>query len=212
MPPKKHIDRQRVLDVAIALADEVGFEQVTLAAVADRLGIRIPSLYNHIAGLPGLRHAMRLWGLQQLHEAMRNAAIGKAGDEAILDVAQAYRDFARVHPGIYAATLRAAGPDEPELAAVGEHILDVLQTILAPHGFGPDETLHVIRGLRSLLHGFVDLETAGGFGLALDRDESFRRLLNVFVYGIHALKARRLESWRRMKATPRTKKPPSPAR
>ncbi len=76
---------------------------------------------------------------------------------------------------------------------MGEQILDVLQAILAPYGFGPDETLHVIRGLRSLLHGFVDLETAGGFGMALDRDESFRRLLNVFVRGVHALQASRPE-------------------
>lgn len=187
MPGRKHIDRQRVLEVAIGLADELGFEAVTLAAVAARLGIRIPSLYNHVAGLPGLRHAMRVWGLQQLNEAMRSAAIGKAGDEALLSVAHAYRALARSHPGIYAATLRAAGPDEPELAAVGGQIIEVVQAVLAPYGFGPDDTLHVIRGFRSLMHGFVDLETAGGFGLALDRDESFRRLLHVFVRGVHAL-------------------------
>lgn len=187
---RKHIDRQRVLEVSIALADERGFEAVTLASVADQLGIRIPSLYNHVAGLPGLRHEMRLWGLRQLGDRLRRAAIGKAGDEAITSIAHAYRAFAHAHPGIYAATLRAATQDEPDLAAASQEVLEVVLAVLGAYGFSPDDTLHVVRSLRSLLHGFVDLETAGGFGLALDRDESFRRLIQLFVQGLRAWQQR----------------------
>jgi AcrR family transcriptional regulator len=185
MPTRRHIDRQQVLAVAIALADARGFEAVTLASVAEQLGIRIPSLYNHVAGLPGLRQEMTLWGLRQLAEHIRRAAVGKAGDDALISVAQAYRAFARAHPGIYSATLRAATPDEPELAAAGQEVLDVVLAVLAPYDFDPDTTLHVVRALRSLLHGFVDLEIAGGFGLALDRDESFRQLVALFLLGLH---------------------------
>lgn len=186
MPPRKHIDRQQVLEVSIALADAHGFEAVTLASVAAQLGVRIPSLYNHISGLPGLRHDMALWGLRQLGETMRRAAVGKAGDDAIASIADAYRAFARAHPGVYSATLRAASPDEPDLAAAAQDVLEIVLAVLEPYGFSPDDTLHVIRALRSLLHGFVDLEIAGGFGLALDRDESFRQLVHYFVQGLHA--------------------------
>lgn len=186
MSARKHIDRQRVLEASIALADGRGFEAVTLASVADQLGIRIPSLYNHVSGLPGLRHEMTLWGMRQLGDHMRRAAVGKAGDDAIISVAHAYRAFAHAHPGIYSATLRAATPDEPELAAASQDVLEVVLAVLAPYGFSPDDTLHVVRGLRSLLHGFVDLEIAGGFGLALDQDESFRRLVHLFVQGLRA--------------------------
>lgn len=180
----RHIDRQRVLEVSLALADAHGFEAVTLASVAEQLGIRIPSLYNHVSGLPGLRYEMRLWGVRQLGETLRRAAVGRAGAEAILSVAHAYRAFALAHPGVYPATLRAAAADETDLAAASEDVLAVVLAILEPYGFSPDETLHVVRALRSLLHGFVALEIAGGFGLALDRDESFRRLLQVFVEGL----------------------------
>ncbi|MBI5666927.1 MAG: WHG domain-containing protein [Chloroflexi bacterium] len=183
--PRKRIDRQRVLEVSIALADAHGFEAVTLASVADQLGIRIPSLYNHVSGLPGLRHDMALWGVRQLGERLRRAAVGKAGDEAIVSVAHAYRAFAHAHPGIYSATLRAATPDEPDLAAAGQEVLDVVLAVLQPYGFDSEDTLHVVRGLRSLLHGFVDLEIAGGFGLALDRDDSFRQLVQLFIQGLH---------------------------
>ncbi len=189
MPPRKHIDRQRVLEVSIALADAQGFEAVTLAGVAEQLGIRIPSLYNHIAGLPGLRHELTLWGLRQLTERIRRAAVGKAGQEAIFSVAAAYRAFAQTHPGIYSATLRAVDPNEPDLVAVAEELLDIVLAVVEPYGFGPDDTIHVVRGLRSLLHGFVSLEIAGGFGMALDRDESFRQLVQLFIQGLETRRA-----------------------
>ncbi len=44
--------------------------------------------------------------------------------------------------------------------------------------------LHAVRGLRSIVPGFVTLEGAGGFGLPLDLDESFRRLVAAFVKGL----------------------------
>ena len=190
MPTRKRIDRERVLEVSIALADENGFGAVTLASVAAELGIRIPSLYNHISGLSGLRQEMTLWGLRQLGEHIRRAAVGKAGDDAIASVAQAYRAFALEHPGIYSATLRAATPEEHDLAAASQELIDVVLAVLEPYGFGPEDMLHVVRGLRSLLHGFVDLEIAGAFGLALDRDESYRQLVELFVEGLHTRQIR----------------------
>ncbi|MCL4251062.1 MAG: TetR/AcrR family transcriptional regulator [Anaerolineae bacterium] len=186
MPPRKHIDRQRVLDVSIALADAHGFEAVTLAAVADQLGIRVPSLYNHISGLPGLRYEMAVWGVHRLGKTIRRAAVGKAGDNAILSVADAYRAFVHEHPGVYALTLRAPAPDQAELIAASQGVLDVVLAILEPYGLSQDAMLHVTRGLRSVIHGFVDLEIAGGFGLALDRDESYRHLIQIFIQGFHA--------------------------
>ncbi len=63
-------------------------------------------------------------------------------------------------------------------------------TVLQPYGFNAEDLLHVVRGLRSLLHGYVDLEIAGGFGLALDRDESYRQLVRTADTGLaHAANA-----------------------
>src|SRR5689334_8610037 len=98
MAPRKNIDFDRVLETAIALADEKGLEAVSLKTVAEQLGIQIPSLYNHISGLPGLRYAMHVWAACQLVDQIRRAAVGKSGDAAIMSVAQAYRAFALAHP------------------------------------------------------------------------------------------------------------------
>ncbi|MFN8448938.1 MAG: TetR-like C-terminal domain-containing protein [Anaerolineae bacterium] len=186
MSARRRIDQALVVQTAIALADASGFEAVTLAAVAGQLGIRIPSLYNHVSGLPGLHALMNLWAVRELGDALRRAAVGRAGADAILSMAEAYRAFAHAHPGLYRLTIRAATPDEPELAAAGQEILDVLLAVLRPYGLEPDEMLHTVRGLRSVLHGFVDLEVVGGFGMALDRDDSFRRLVRDFVAGIQS--------------------------
>jgi AcrR family transcriptional regulator len=186
MPTRKHIDLQRVIETAIEVADEHSFADVTLAGVADKLGIRIPSLYNYISGLPGLRREMSLWAVRQVGEQSRRAAVGKAGDDAIFSIANAWRTFAHAHPGIYALAQRAPAPDDTELAAAAQEVLDVLLAILEPYGFSADDSLHAIRALRSVIHGFVDLEVSGGFGMALDRDESYRQLLQTLIDGFHA--------------------------
>lgn len=184
MPARRRIDQTLVVQTAIELADASSFEAVTLAAVAEQLGIRIPSLYNHVSGLPGLRYRMNLWAMRELGDLLRRAAVGKAGAEAILSIAETYRAFAHAHPGVYRLTIRAATPDEPELAAAGQEALDILLAVLRPYELSTENMLHTVRGLRSVLHGFVDLEVSGGFGMALDRDESFHRLLREFVAGI----------------------------
>ena len=180
------IDRERVVAVAAELADEVGLEQLTLAQVAARLGVRLPSLYNHVEGLPGLRRELALRGLRQLLERLGGAAIGKSGDAAMLAVGQAYRRFVLEHPGVYAATVRAPAPDDREVQQVSAAIVGVVLAVLEPYGLAEDAAIHAVRGLRSIAHGFATLELAGGFGIPLARDQSYLRLLRAYVAGLRA--------------------------
>jgi AcrR family transcriptional regulator len=180
------IDRARVVDAAAELADAHGLDHLTLAQVAERLGVRLPSLYNHVDGLPGLRHELAVLGVRRLMEQISRAAIGKAGDDAVIAVARAYRAFALAHPGLYAATVRAPAPDDMELQRLSQAIIEVVLVVLEPYGLSDEDAIHAVRGLRSIAHGFASIELAGGFGLALDRDESFLRLTRAFVAGLRA--------------------------
>ncbi|HMR64484.1 MAG TPA: TetR-like C-terminal domain-containing protein, partial [Anaerolineae bacterium] len=132
----------------------------------------------------GLLHDLTLWGLQKLLANIRQAVRGKVGREALLAVAQAYRDFAHTQPGIYPLTLHAHDPQDAEWTALSNELIGTLQLILASYGFSGEAALHAIRGWRSLLHGFVSLEMAGGFGLPLERDESFGLLLEIYLDGM----------------------------
>jgi AcrR family transcriptional regulator len=179
------LDRAAVVAAAARLADRDGLEAVTLASLAADLGVRPPSLYNHVAGQDGLRRALALHGLQELTARLGRSAVGKSGDAALLAFAHAYRAYAGEHPGVYSATLRAPDPADADLNAAADGVLEIIVAVLSGFGLDGDDALHAVRGLRSVIHGFVTLEALGGFGLPLDRDESFARLLEMYIAGLH---------------------------
>jgi AcrR family transcriptional regulator len=169
-----------VVREAAAVADEVGLERLTLAAVAERFGVALPSLYKHVRGLGGLRRDLAVLGVRELTAALSKAAVGRARGDALRSIAHAYRDYARAHPGRYAASVRAPAPDDAEHLEVNDDALAVVRAVLAGYGITGADAVDAIRTLRATLHGFVTLEAAGGFGLPQSVDASFTRLAGAF--------------------------------
>jgi len=178
------LDQATVVEAAARLVDEEGIDQLTLGRLAERLGVRTPSLYNHVAGLPGLKRDLAVSCLRDLLERLMRATIGKSGAEAIAAFADAYRAYARETPGRYALTLQAPGPGDPELQAIAQQIVDVLRAVLAPYRLSEEEAIHAIRSLRSMVHGFSSLEAVGAFGMPVDLDASFHWLITLFITGL----------------------------
>ena len=175
--PRAGLSRDRVVSEAEVLTDEAGIDALTLAALADRLGVRQPSLYKHIDGLPALKRALAVRAKHELGEVLARASVGKAGDDAIRALAGAYRTWAHQHPGRYYASVRAADPSDPEDQAATAAAVSVVLDVLGGYGLHGADAVHAARALRSALHGFVSLEAAGGFGLPESLDESFDRLV-----------------------------------
>ncbi|GGF62768.1 TetR family transcriptional regulator [Paenibacillus albidus] len=188
MSPRAGLDTQTLVIAAAELADEQGMEEVTLAALAAKLGVRSPSLYNHINGLQGLRTLLAVHGLEQLYATMSLAADGLNGDEAVQAMGQAYVDFARKRPGLYETTLRAPEQEHTALERAGERILKLIIDVLGSYNLGEEAELHAVRGLRSILHGFASLEHKGGFGMPLDANISLSRLIQTYIAGIEKMK------------------------
>lgn len=113
------LDTHTLVLAAAELADEYGIEEVTLAALAAKLGVRSPSLYNHINGLAGLRTLMAVYGLEQLYEVISEATEGLSGEAAVHAMSQAYIGFTRAHPGLYQTTLKAPEQGDTALEAAG---------------------------------------------------------------------------------------------
>jgi AcrR family transcriptional regulator len=179
------LDRASVVEAAVRLIDEEGLDQLSLGRLAERLGVRTPSLYNHVAGLPGLKRDLALYSLRDLYEHITRATVGKARGEAILALADAYRAYAREAPGRYALTQQAPDFGDPEVQAAGQRVVGVVQAVLAPYNLGEENAIHAIRGLRSIVHGFLSLELEGGFKMAVGVEASFHWLLNQFISGLH---------------------------
>ncbi len=184
--PRAGLDQDTIVVAAAAIADADGLDGVTIARLAAHFGVRPPSLYNHVAGLDAIRRELCLRGLRELHAALLAAADTATADtDPILTLARAYRAFASARPGLYAAALvRAAPRDDAEAQAASAAIFALVAAALVPHALSDDDLTHAIRGLRSLLHGFVTLEAGGGFGIPLDLDESFRRSIAIYTAGL----------------------------
>jgi AcrR family transcriptional regulator len=184
MSRRMGLNKSRVIEAAAELVDDEGLEQLAPGRLAERLNIKTPSLYNHIAGLPGLRHDLALYCLRDLHNRVTRATVGKSGPDAIFALADAFRAYATQMPGRYALTSQAPPPDDPEVQAAAQQVVEVILAVLAPFKLGKEEAIHAIRGLRSIVQGFISLEIAGGFGMPVDIETSFHWLINLFIDGL----------------------------
>ena len=187
MARRARVDRAAVVDAAVRLVNAEGAGALSLSRVAGELGVRTPSLYNHIDGLPGLQRELALRNAQMLADAFADAAIGKAGADAVAALAQAFRAYIKANPGLYLAgqdvTDLTAG-DDAALRAAMDRSVRIVAAVMASFGLEGDDALHAVRALRATVHGFATLEVAGGFGLPLDCDESFRRLVQMLIVGL----------------------------
>lgn len=170
---------------AAELADREGLEAVTLAAVADRLGVRSPSLYHHVDGRAGLVRQLALLAAGTLTEELEAATVGRQGSDALRAAGRAYRRFALGHPGLHATFASAPRPGEDdELYRALAQPVALLARFLDE--LGVNDPIPVIRALRSYLAGFATLEASGGFGMPDDVEESFERGLDLLIAGIEA--------------------------
>ena len=179
MAHRAGLDQQAVIQAAAELADSVGYEEVTLALLAGRLGIRTPTLYHYFDGLDGLKRQLALRGKRELGRVLGRAVMGRSGDEALEAMAIAYRAYAQEHSGLYRALQRAAARDDTAMLEADAEVVEIVLRVLAPLRLQRENAIHTVRLWRSLLHGFVSLELDGGFGLPQDIDETFRRLVVV---------------------------------
>jgi len=177
--PRAGLTPDLIVAEAGLLADRDGLTTLTLADVAAHLGVRSPSLYKHVGGLPDLRRRLAVQGLRELQAALTEAVGEVASAPARLHrLGHAYRRFATERPGLYAASLRAPAADEPDVAQAAGDLTAFVLELLAAFGLPRADLVHAARSVRSALHGFVALEAAGGFGLPQSVDESFSRLLD----------------------------------
>lgn len=185
MTKRRILNREKVIEKAAEIADSAGQpDAVTLTVLAEALQIRVPSLYNHVANLDDLQLGMALYGGRILIGRLREATLGLVGPEAIMSLARAYRQFAQEHPGLYPLLLRAPDPDDKELTAVAQELLQLLLLLMASCGLQGEEALHAIRGLRSVVHGYISLEAAEAFKMDIDRNESYERTVRFFLSGL----------------------------
>ncbi|KAK1180685.1 WHG domain-containing protein [Streptomyces sp. NBS 14/10] len=169
---------ERLIQAGAELADEAGFEQVTVSELARRLDVKVASLYSRLKTSQDLKTGIALLALEELADRVAAALAGRAGKDALAASANVYRDYAREHPGRYAATqLRL--DSKTAAASAGVRHAQMTRAILRGYELTEPDQTHAVRLLGSVFHGYVSLELGGGFShSAPDTEETWSRILD----------------------------------
>ena len=186
--PRAGLTPATVTEAAAALADEIGYAQLSMGLLAERLGVRTPSLYKHVASQADLVHRIAVQAANELADAIRDATQGRAGSDALTAGAHAMRSYVKEHPGRYAAgnAARPTGPGDPLIAAIGR-VLDSWAAMVRGYGIDPGQEIHALRMVRTMLHGFAVLEVANGFQIDVGVEDSFTWMVDFIDQGLRAL-------------------------
>ncbi|WP_347551575.1 TetR-like C-terminal domain-containing protein [Pseudalkalibacillus hwajinpoensis] len=185
MAAKGKITQDLIICEALQIADCEGVAAVTMATLARQLSIKPPSLYNHFAGLDQIRKGMALLAMNHMFDKLVTGTAGKnQGNEKIHALSESYISFAREHPGMYESTLLTPDAQDHEVQEAGNKIVSLTMDVFIHFKLDEVTHIHVVRALRSMLHGLVDLQQKGGFQQAVDLEDSRRVMVEMLIRGI----------------------------
>lgn len=186
------VTTDRLTAAAAAMADEVGIDKVTLSALARQFGVKDASLYSHVGSLRELRVRIALVAADEVAARIGGAVAGRAGKDALVAFANAYRDYALEHPGRYEASQMRFEPEEVADSEGFRRNVELTYGMLRAYGLTEPDLTDAGRLLRSTFHGYIHLELSGAFGHSREVRASWSRGLDA----LHVL----LDTWPRTPA------------
>lgn len=151
-----------LIEAGSRMADEMGLEHTSLAALARQFDVKLASLYAHLRNAEALRTGMALSALAQLADIVAEAIAGRSGKDALAAFANTQRDYARLHPGRFTAS-RHSMSNEDAMRSAGPRLSQMSRAVLRGYALPEPEETHAVRFLGSTILGFILLESAGGF-------------------------------------------------
>lgn len=150
------VSRQDVIDAAVRLSDEQGLEALTVAAVAEAVGCRPPSVYHHVDGLAGLSRAVALQVAEDVLPVLEAAVAGREGMDAVRSLAETARAWGAANPQ-RELTMRYVDPDDDaSLAAARGKVMFVFQDAVAGLGIPAQERPPLVAMLIGAVRSAVD--------------------------------------------------------
>ncbi len=175
------IDGGMILEAAIGCVEEDGVGGFGVNAVARRLGIKPPSLYNHVKNGDELALLVVVEGNWRMLRFMESRVKGVEGGEALGVLMCAMREWAHEHEALYMLmSQHSPDPASVEFKPVLELMFALFSEALLACGVKESEHVHALRMLRSMMHGFILLEAGSQFALAEDVTESFEWMIARF--------------------------------
>jgi AcrR family transcriptional regulator len=167
------LSRDSIVNAALTFLDREGWDALTINALANQLGTKGPSLYNHVQSLEDLRRTVRMRVVGDIIDMLNTVGQGRTRDDAVMAMASAYRSYAHHHPGRYSAFTRMPlGGDDPEFTDATRAAAAPVIDVLASYGLEGENAFYAALEFWSAMHGFVLLEMTGAMN-GVDTDAVF---------------------------------------
>lgn len=184
----KGLTREMIVAEAVTCMEQTGQPAVSLHELARRLGVKTPSLYNHIKNTRELRYEVFRYAIDKFVANQRAATEGKRRDEAIRAFAEAYHAFAAENKGLYRLIMSIPSEEDERAKETALPLLETVVEILRDYGLTEETIAHWQRVFRAILHGFISEEELGYFYYykSIDLKQSRDIAVQCFLDGLHA--------------------------
>jgi len=179
-PARARTSLDDIVGAGRELLETDGLDAVTMLAVAERVGVKAPSLYKRLRDRNALLAAIATGTADQLAATLAAHADDADPAATLRAIAHAYRAFTQAHPRsaeLLFADLPADARPTPETNAAA--VAPMLEA--AGRLAGEDHALEAARLITAFARGFTSMETAGAFRLGGDVDEAFEFGVDVLV-------------------------------
>ncbi|MDV7241070.1 MULTISPECIES: TetR/AcrR family transcriptional regulator [Rhodococcus] len=173
---RRTLTREKVVDAAIDIIDELGWDPLSMTSLSARLEVVTASLYNHVRNLDDVRGAVQVRTMAELGAHLRETAMGRTGVDGLRALVDAHRAWATEHPHRY-RTLTTSPVDRDAFISAALDANMALRTMLKSCGVPPEDTLDAAVSIFAAMHGFVMLVNTDFLGDELDLDSIYESVL-----------------------------------
>ena len=177
---QKKVSKELIIHGATELIEEEGYGNLTIHALAYRLGVKPSTLYNHMKNIDDLKKAIRICALEKMQAEIAEETKGKSGKEALIALANAIRSFAKENTELYKSIFNVT-PNEG-----GIELTSLLDTNIPDFNLTKDEAIHFTRAFCSAVFGFIMLETSGYFREYANTDNSFVTMVALLLSSLNS--------------------------
>ena len=172
MPTPERTSAEAIVSAGREILELAGPSGLTMQAVAERVGVRAPSLYKRVRDRDALHAAVATASIDAL-----TARLDAAGDD-LTDLANTYRTFAQEHPEGFRIMFTAASPHDA-LERSAAPLIRAASALV-----GEEEALDAARLFTAWATGFLQMELSGAFRLGGDVDRAFTYGLRRLIAGL----------------------------
>lgn len=189
---QKGLSKEVLIDAAVDVIERYGRNNFSMKLLADELGVKTASLYNHVKNMDELLAGVCNYALKLQRDAEMQAIKDLNRGQAVYALAEAYRRFAKEHRELYWLIMNVAASDNHVLDEAAARITEPIVKVLADYDIKEDEKIHFRRFFRSIVHGYVSEMDTGFFShYPADTDESFHFAIGCFSDSLDRAEKRR---------------------